>query len=78
MLHLLCPLRYVIALVLGLQLVNPAAAAEPEWLYAVNPGDTLISVAADYLANPNDWHQLQKLHDVTEPIDPARIIHEAA
>lgn len=54
MLHLLCPLRYVIAVVLGLQLVNPAAAAEPEWLYAVHPGDTLIGIAADYLANPND------------------------
>jgi LysM repeat protein len=67
MLHLLCPLRYVIALVLSLQLVNPAAAAGPEWLYAVNPGDTLISVAVNYLANPNDWRQLQKLNDVTEP-----------
>lgn len=67
MLHLLCLLRYVIALVLSLQLVNPAAAAEPEWLYAVNPGDTLISVAAGYLVNPNDWRKLQKLNDVTEP-----------
>ncbi|MFZ1809735.1 MAG: FecR domain-containing protein, partial [Candidatus Nitrotoga sp.] len=67
MLHLLFPLRYVTALILGLQLVYPAAAAEPEWLYAVNPGDTLIGVAADYLANPNDWHKLQKLNDITEP-----------
>ncbi|MEQ1582782.1 MAG: FecR domain-containing protein [Candidatus Nitrotoga sp.] len=67
MLHLLFPLRYVTALILGLQLVYPAAAAEPEWLYAVNPGDTLIGVAADYLANPNDWHKLQKLNDIAEP-----------
>ena len=36
-------------------------------MYAVNPGDTLIGIATDYLANPNDWHQLQKLNDVTEP-----------
>ncbi|RFC37691.1 MAG: FecR family protein [Candidatus Nitrotoga sp. SPKER] len=67
MLHLLYALRYVTALVLGLQLVNPVAAAEPEWLYTVNAGDTLIGLAADYLANPNDWYQLQKLNGVTEP-----------
>jgi Tfp pilus assembly protein PilX len=67
MLHLLCPLRYVIVIVLSLQFVNSAAAAEPEWLYTVNPGDTLIGVAVNYLANPNDWRQLQILNDVTEP-----------
>lgn len=67
MLHLFFPLRYVIALALSLQLVNADAAAEPEWLYAINPGDTLISVAAGYLANPNDWRKLQKLNYVTKP-----------
>ncbi|CAH1905933.1 putative peptidoglycan binding protein [Candidatus Nitrotoga sp. HW29] len=70
MLHSLYPLRYVTVLLLGLQFVNPAAAAEPEWLYVVNPGDTLISVATGYLANPNDWRQLQKLNNV---IDPRRL-----
>ncbi|RFC37549.1 MAG: FecR family protein [Candidatus Nitrotoga sp. LAW] len=67
MLHLLFPLRYVIALALSLQLANAGAAAEPEWLYTVNPSDTLIGIAADYLANPNNWHQLQKLNGVAEP-----------
>ncbi|CAH1387883.1 FecR domain-containing protein [Candidatus Nitrotoga sp. M5] len=69
--HLLCPLHFVTALILSLLLSNPAFAAEPEpepeWLYAINPGDTLISIAADYLANPNDWRQLQKINFVTQP-----------
>jgi hypothetical protein len=67
MLNLLCFLRCAAALALGLQLVNTADAAGPEWLYAVNPGDTLISIAAGYLTNPNDWRQLQKLNYVAEP-----------
>jgi|GEM_PF-163313 len=67
--NLLCPLHFFTALILSLLLANPAAAAEPEpeWLYAINPGDTLTSIAADYLANPNDWLQLQKINFVTQP-----------
>lgn len=50
----------------------PAAAAGPDpaqgdWLYGVKPGDTLISIAADYLANPNDWPRLQSLNQVPDP-----------
>lgn len=51
----------------GLLLALPVAAAAPEWLYGVKPGDTLISVASSYLTHPQDWRKLQTLNGVTDP-----------
>lgn len=61
------PLCCAAVFVLGLQLAHSAAAAGPEWLYGVKPGDTLISIAAEYLANPNGWGKLQTLNHVPDP-----------
>ncbi len=41
--------------------------AQAEWPYAVKPGDTLIGIAADYLAVPAKWPQLQTLNKVADP-----------
>jgi hypothetical protein len=38
-----------------------------EWIYKTYPGDTLISIAGRYLANPDDWPQLQKLNKIANP-----------
>lgn len=67
MLHVLNLLRCATLPALGLQLACPAAASEHEWLYGVKPGDTLIGIAADYFAHPNDWPKLQTLNRVRDP-----------
>jgi len=37
-----------------------ANADTPEWRYTVRPDDTLIGVAARYLAKPGDWSRVQR------------------
>lgn len=52
---------------IGMQSVLPAMAADAEWLYGVKAGDTLIGVAETYLTNPNDWPKLQTLNHLPNP-----------
>jgi hypothetical protein len=47
--------------------VPEAASSEREWRYRIAPGDTLISLAATYLARPEDWQRLQRLNGVSDP-----------
>lgn len=42
-------------------------ASPREWRYRVAPGDTLIKLAADHLADPDDWAALQRLNQVPDP-----------
>lgn len=47
-----------------------AARAQPaadEWLYPVEPGDTLIGIAARHLAPPWGWRELQRHNQVKQP-----------
>lgn len=45
----------------------PVADVAPEWRYTLRPGDTLIGVAAQYLARPADWPQLQRHNRIADP-----------
>lgn len=46
----------------------PAVAGDvPEWRYTLRPGDTLIGVAARYLARPQDWPRVQRLNGIADP-----------
>jgi hypothetical protein len=58
------------ALVGGLLLASTAWADQPgmvEWRYTIRPGDTLIGISANYLANPLNWPALQKLNRIAQP-----------
>ena len=44
-----------------------AAEPEPEWRYTIRPGDTLIGVSRQYLAEPRDWPRLARLNRVVDP-----------
>lgn len=57
--------RGLAAAVLALCAATVAVAAD--WRYAVRPGDTLIDIAAAYMARPQDWPQLQALNEVADP-----------
>lgn len=60
-----------LALSCGLCVVSPAAAQAPraldEWVLAVAPGDTLITLAARWLAEPRDWRDLQRYNTLANP-----------
>ncbi|MGB8856104.1 MAG: FecR domain-containing protein [Burkholderiales bacterium] len=60
--RLLAPLIVLLTLVAG-----AVHAAEAEWIYKTWPGDTLISVAGRYLANPDDWPKLQARNKIKNP-----------
>lgn len=48
--------------------VAPATALEaPPLRYVVQPGDTLDSIAARALADPDDWRALARRNDIAEP-----------
>lgn len=44
-----------------------AAPAESEFVYLARPGDTLISIAGQMLAQANDWPKLQSLNKIEDP-----------
>lgn len=44
-----------------------ASAAQPEWIYPVRSGDTLIEIANLYLARPAEWEKLQQLNQISDP-----------
>jgi hypothetical protein len=53
-----------------LMLASAAWADQPslvEWRYTIRPGDTLIGISNNYLANPQNWPVLQKLNRITQP-----------
>ena len=55
------------AVVASLAACGGAAVASDDWVYSVKPGDTLLGVAQDYLARPDDWMRLQRLNHVEDP-----------
>lgn len=54
-------------------LAYPAAQARPlgaqgnDFLYQVEPGDTLEALAQRYTQNPNNWRPLQNLNQIADP-----------
>ena len=60
-----------LALSCGLWMVDPARAQTPgapdDWLLAIAPGDTLISLAARWVAEPHDWRDLQRYNVLANP-----------
>ena len=45
-----------------------AEAADADWRYRVQPGDTLITLADNWLAPPKTWRDLQKLNRLPNPL----------
>jgi hypothetical protein len=43
-------------------------AAEADWQYRVQPGDTLITLTEGWLTPPRGWRDLQKLNRVADPL----------
>lgn len=61
------------ALCCAMLLVTGSAAGKDtltstgEWIYTVQPGDTLSQIASQHLANTSAWKQLQKHNQVADP-----------
>ena len=53
------------SLLIALILAAPAQA--DDWLYLTQPGDTLIGIAQQYLANTKDWPKIQSSNKVGIP-----------
>lgn len=65
------PMRVWIAL--GLMLASgwlraQTEAADADWRYRIQPGDTLITLTDNWLAPPRTWRDLQKLNRVPDPL----------
>lgn len=45
----------------------PSSSTTEEWIYTVQPGDTLSQIASQHLANAVAWKQLQKLNKIADP-----------
>ena len=62
----------------GALLLPPSAQAQSdgEYAYRIAPGDTLIGIAADFLAQPDDWPRLQRLNGIDDAsrLRPASIL----
>ncbi|MCE4557297.1 FecR domain-containing protein [Roseateles cellulosilyticus] len=43
-------------------------AADADWRYRVQPGDTLITLTQSWLAPPRGWRDLQQLNRVADPL----------
>ncbi|MFT7776793.1 FecR domain-containing protein [Roseateles sp.] len=43
-------------------------AADADWRYRIQPGDTLITLTDNWLAPPRSWRDLQKLNRVPDPL----------
>ena len=65
----LTPLRCVFSyLTLSCCLLSSQAVATEQALrYGIKNGDTLISIAAEYLIKPNAWQRLQTLNRIADP-----------
>lgn len=51
-------------LLLGVLLATTAQAEITDWGYTVQPGDTLIGVSKNYLANPKDWQKVKAANKI--------------
>ncbi|MEQ6340586.1 MAG: FecR domain-containing protein [Gammaproteobacteria bacterium] len=51
-------------LLLGVLLATTAQADITDWGYTVQPGDTLIGVSKNYLANPKDWQKIKAANKI--------------
>lgn len=47
--------------------ISETTAAEPEWIYTVRTGDTLIDLTNRYLEPSASWEKLQQLNKVPDP-----------
>jgi len=52
----------------GAQTQAPAQAADADWRYVIQPGDTLITLTDAWLTAPRTWRDLQKLNRVPDPL----------
>lgn len=52
----------------GAQTQAQAQAPDADWAYRIQPGDTLITLTADWLAPGKSWRDLQKLNRVPDPL----------
>lgn len=43
-------------------------AADADWRYVIQPGDTLITLTDAWLSTPRSWRDLQKLNRVPDPL----------
>lgn len=66
----------LLSIIAGLCPQHRALAAEPEWIYVVRPGDTLIGICDRFLAHPEEWEKVRRLNNVAEPrvLQPGRKI----
>src|SRR5689334_16487226 len=46
---------------------GPAGAEGADFVYLVEPGDTLIGLASRYMASAEGWRTLQRLNKVADP-----------
>lgn len=53
--------------VAGPATAGPAGAEGADFLYVVEPGDTLIGLAGRYMASADGWRTLQRLNGVADP-----------
>lgn len=51
----------------GSAMAGPAGTQGSEFVYEVEPGDTLIGLAARYMKTPEDWRLLQSRNHVADP-----------
>lgn len=51
----------------GSTLAGPAGSQGGDFVYEVEPGDTLIGLAARYMQSPDDWRLLQTRNRVADP-----------
>jgi len=51
----------------GGALAGPAGTQGSDFVYQVEPGDTLIGLAARYMTSPDGWHLLQARNHVADP-----------
>ena len=42
-------------------------AQDQEWIYPVQPGDTLWDISTEYLQDATHWHDLQTRHNIADP-----------
>ncbi|MBW8847437.1 MAG: FecR domain-containing protein [Burkholderiales bacterium] len=53
---------------LSLARAQPTDAADADWRYRIQKGDTLITLTQAWMARPRTWRDLQKLNHVPDPL----------
>ncbi len=62
------PKKYSLILVSTLLLLSPCPVLSGDWIYAVKPGDSIWTIAENYLSNVSYWKRLQALNNVQDPL----------